>query len=147
MILNLLAAMPGQTYQDQSNCSKMSSLIMTALSVFSLSASFGHIYRYFYHFTVMFFFFFSKQEDEVGNYVNQEVELFSPLDLLSVARQIALGMVSWDNYLDVLRKYRNHMSSVKRICVFEHSVMTHFSCACPAIQSGQGSGFLSEGSS
>ena len=35
-----------------------------------------------------------QQEDEIGNYVNQEVELFSPLDLLSVARQIALGMVS-----------------------------------------------------
>ena len=40
-----------------------------------------------------------------------------------------------------------HMSRVKRICVFEHSVMTHFNCACPAIQRGQGSGFLSEGSS
>ena len=39
------------------------------------------------------------------------------------------------------------MSPVKRICVFEHSVMTNFNCACPAIQSGQGSGFLSEGSS
>ena len=38
--------------------------------------------------------FCSQQEDEIGNYVNQEVELFSPLDLLSVARQIALGMVS-----------------------------------------------------
>ena len=36
---------------------------------------------------------------------------------------------------------------VKRICVFEHSVMTNFNCACPAIQKGQGSGFLSEGSS
>ena len=40
-----------------------------------------------------------------------------------------------------------YMSRVKRICVFEHSVMTHFNCACPAIQRGQGSGFLSEGSS
>ena len=40
-----------------------------------------------------------------------------------------------------------HMSSVKRIFVFEHSVMTNFNCACPAIQRGQGSGFLSEGSS
>ena len=36
---------------------------------------------------------------------------------------------------------------VKRICVFEHSVMTNFNCAHPAIQRGQGSGFLSEGSS
>ena len=40
-----------------------------------------------------------------------------------------------------------HMGRVKRICVFEHSVMTNFNCACPAIQRGQGSGFLSEGSS
>ena len=39
------------------------------------------------------------------------------------------------------------MSPVKRICVFEHSVMTIFNCACPAIQRGQGFGFLSEGSS
>ena len=42
---------------------------------------------------------------------------------------------------------QRHMSRVKRICVFEHSVMTNFNCACPAIQRGQGSGFLSEGSS
>ena len=34
---------------------------------------------------------------------------------------------------------------IKRICVFERSVMTNFNCACPAIQRGQGSGFLSEG--
>ena len=40
-----------------------------------------------------------------------------------------------------------YMSPVKRICVFEHSVMTNFNCACPAIQRSQGSGFLSEGSS
>ena len=41
----------------------------------------------------------------------------------------------------------SYMSPVKRICVFEHSVMTNFNCPCPAIQRGQGSGFLSEGSS
>ena len=40
-----------------------------------------------------------------------------------------------------------YKSPAKRICVFEHSVMTNFNCACPAIQRGQGSGFLSEGSS
>ena len=40
-----------------------------------------------------------------------------------------------------------YTSPVKRICVFEHSVMTDFNCACPAIQKDQGSGFLSEGSS
>ena len=39
------------------------------------------------------------------------------------------------------------MGRVKRICVFEHSVMKNFNCSCPAIQRGQGSGFLSEGSS
>ena len=39
------------------------------------------------------------------------------------------------------------VSPVKRICVFEHSVMTNFNCACPAIQRGQRSDFLSEGSS
>ena len=42
---------------------------------------------------------------------------------------------------------QSQMSPVKRICVFEHSVMTKFNCACPATQRGQGSGFLSEGSS
>ena len=40
-----------------------------------------------------------------------------------------------------------YMGPVKRICVFEHSVMTNFNCACPAIQRRQGSGCLSEGSS
>ena len=44
-------------------------------------------------------------------------------------------------------RYGCHLGRVKRICVFEHSVMTSFNCACPAIQRGQGSGFLSEGSS
>ena len=39
----------------------------------------------------------------------------------------------------------SYLSHVKRICVFEHSGMTNFNCACPAIQRGQGSGFLSEG--
>ena len=41
----------------------------------------------------------------------------------------------------------DHLWRVKRICVFEHSVMTNFNCTCPAIQRGQGSGFLSDGSS
>ena len=39
------------------------------------------------------------------------------------------------------------MWRIKRICVLEHSVMINFNCVCPAIQRGQGSGFLSEGSS
>ena len=46
-----------------------------------------------------------------------------------------------------LVRWLNYMSPVKRICVFEHSIMTNFNCACPDIQRGQGSGFLSEGSS
>ena len=29
-----------------------------------------------------------------------------------------------------------YMGRVKRICVFEHSVMTNFNCACPAIHRG-----------
>ena len=41
----------------------------------------------------------------------------------------------------------HYLGRVKRICVFEHSVMTNFNCICPAIQRGKGSGFLSEGSS
>ena len=43
--------------------------------------------------------------------------------------------------------FLSYLDRVKRICVFEHSVMTNFNCACPAIQRGQGSGLLSEGSS
>ena len=42
---------------------------------------------------------------------------------------------------------KKQLGPVKRICVFEHSVITNFNCACPAIQRGQGTGFLSEGSS
>ena len=42
---------------------------------------------------------------------------------------------------------RQKVGRVKRICVFEHSVMTNFNCACPAIQRGEGFGFLSEGPS
>ena len=42
---------------------------------------------------------------------------------------------------------KNKLGRVKQICVFEHSVMINFNCACPAIQRGQRSGFLSEGSS
>ena len=42
---------------------------------------------------------------------------------------------------------KSELGRVKRICVFEHSVMTNFNCACPAIQRDQGSGFLVEGSS
>ena len=54
---------------------------------------------------------------------------------------------SMDARLEVDRHTDKHMSPVKRICVFEHSVITNFNCVCPASQRGQGSGFLSEGSS
>ena len=48
----------------------------------------------------------------------------------------------------ILFAYRNfYLGRIKRICVFEHSFMTNFNCACPAIQRDQGSGFLVEGSS
>ena len=57
-----------------------------------------------------------------------------------------LGCYYKDN--KVLLTFGNgYLSPVKRICVFEHSFMTNFNCACPAIQRGQRSGFLSEGSS
>ena len=46
-----------------------------------------------------------------------------------------------------LSSFEQYMSPVKRICVFEHCIMTNFNCAYPAIQRGQGSGFLSKGSS
>ena len=46
-----------------------------------------------------------------------------------------------------IRIWFYHTGRVKRICVLEHSVMTNFNCACPVIRRGQGSGFLSEGSS
>ena len=39
-----------------------------------------------------------------------------------------------------LGKQKHHLWRVKRIFVFEHSVMTNFNCACPAILKGQGSG-------
>ena len=55
--------------------------------------------------------------------------------------------VKMKNNLDTPKICFNYRSPVKRICVFEHSVLTNFNCACPVIQRGQGSGFLSEGSS
>ena len=50
-------------------------------------------------------------------------------------------------FMYLLDVYFHYTSPVKRICVFEHSVMTNFNCTCPAVQRGQGSGFLSESSS
>ena len=60
-------------------------------------------------------------------------------------------LLIWGHYassgMHTCKKIINEVSPVKRICVFEHSVITNFNCTCPAIQRGQGSGFLSEGSS
>ena len=54
----------------------------------------------------------------------------------------------WEGWFNIRRHLPDsYLSPVKRICVFEHSVKTNFNCACPAIQRGQGSGFLSKGSS
>ena len=59
--------------------------------------------------------------------------------------------IAWPDRLNksdsMLSQSEGQMGPVKRICVFEHSVMTNFNCACPAIQRSKGSGFLSEGSS
>ena len=65
----------------------------------------------------------------------------------SALKMRALSHVCNHDVVDSAKKLTDHMGPVKRICVFEHSVMTKFNCACPAIQRGQGSGFLSEGSS
>ena len=71
--------------------------------------------------------------------------------LCSWAGQFVSCLV-WDSRTHFLMAWlipfqSNYVWRVKRICVFEHSVMTNFSCTCPAIQRGQGSGFLSNGSS
>ena len=58
-----------------------------------------------------------------------------------------LGLTNSDVNIKIMHQLFSYISPVKRICVFEHSVMTNFNCACPAIQRGYGSGFLSEGSS
>ena len=52
-----------------------------------------------------------------------------------------------NRFCNLFLPFNNQLWCVKRICVFEHSVMTNFNCACPAIQRGQGFGFLFEGSS
>ena len=66
-----------------------------------------------------------------------------------IMRMSHTWLLSWRHchICDVTMMSICYLSPVKRICVFEHSVMTNFNCACQAIQRGQGSGFLSEGSS
>ena len=66
------------------------------------------------------------------------------LKALNAGKLIGRVMVDFRKAFDLVD---HPMGPVKRICVFEHSVMTNCNCACPAILRGQGSGFLSEGSS
>ena len=68
---------------------------------------------------------------------------------LGLTAAFVYTFVLWSVLCEMSCNYYNnkHLSPVKRICVFEHSDITNFNCACPAIQRGQGSGFLSEGSS
>ena len=83
--------------------------------------------------------------DDVWHEISLEVLSLQLTSIFSVS-----SLFNWyqAGYRDrSLQHYESDMSRVKRICVFEHSVMTNFNCACPAIQRGQGSGFLSEGSS
>ena len=64
---------------------------------------------------------------------------YTDINCTYLAKQSVPLKSFWSSY--------HYMSPVKRICVFEHSVMTNFNCACPAIQRGQRPGFLSECSS
>ena len=63
-----------------------------------------------------------------------------------------LEKMSDDGNVLKLKLHKNEMQSptdrwaVSSEFVFEHSVMTNFNCACLAIQMGEGSGFLFEGS-
>ena len=75
----------------------------------------------------------------VSKYLQQSKELSA--EKQNERNKIMLNSVTWTVH------QTDYLGRVKRICVFEHSVMTNFNCACPAIQRGQGSGFLSEGSS
>ena len=52
---------------------------------------------------------------------------------LDVVLRSDLCGTSWAPWM-VYYSTRWEMSPVKRICVFEHSVMINFNCACPAIQ-------------
>ena len=62
-------------------------------------------------------------------------------------KKLSINLFSTNGRFESLLICSSYLWHVKRICVFEHSVMTNFNCACPAIQRGQGSGFLFEGSS
>ena len=85
----------------------------------------------------------------LSSFSQNSKDILAPLE--SLQPHLQLIWTTWLFCCPFLKKARpcqlQQLSPVKRICVFEHSVMTTFNCACPAIQRGQGSGFLSEGSS
>ena len=72
---------------------------------------------------------------------------FNAIELVSRGIQQCKVNAILNAFECVILVFQYSLSPVKRFCVFEHSAMTHFNCACPAIQRSQGSGFLSEGSS
>ena len=78
------------------------------------------------------------------NVVHFRQNCVSETDVLLSFGDGLIGVIDRYTYLGVvLSEHLDYnMSPVKRICVFEHSVMTNFNYACPAIQRSQGSGFL-----
>ena len=58
------------------------------------------------------------------------------LHILSCSGPYVRGFVSLQ-FPPIFWLFYLHMSPVKQICVFEHSVMTNFNCACPDIQRGR----------
>ena len=86
------------------------------------------------------FSFSVSEELHHSTYKNLSLLVGIEVEVVAIVLEVVVLVSGTGRFLD-------YMSPVKRICVFEHSVMTYFNCACPAIQRGQGSGFLSEGSS
>ena len=74
------------------------------------------------------------------------ITLFQEDNIFGISASLINGP-QLERKIFMTEKCNHYLGPVKRICVFEHSVMTNSNCACPAIQRGQGSGFLSEGSS
>ena len=87
----------------------------------------------------------------MDGWADRQMDRPKPICLLNFFENGGIKRHQLDNVMKrqwTLAGFNIHNASpVKRICVFEHSVMTNFNCACPAIQRGQGSDFLSEGSS
>ena len=95
-----------------------------------------HIWENFYYLTY---------EDKIWNLEGYIFEKFFTIKMFwdgrSVFRTIEdVPRVHWDEtefrIIIVVGFLPQYMSPVKRICVFEHSVMTNFNWACPVIQRG-----------